>query len=194
MDLVELEQGRLVEFLSRAFDAMREGGDRSKLPAFREAFKTLSGTIRDAISGLSTRHQLTEEAYDRLNNLLNLQHSLESANDVVGDLGEDFQALEQSEFGGRFVVSAIEGLDTILLTRIDVAQERSEEDGGLLEMMTSEDGNGISSVRSSYLKEESALDPEARMKLLGAANRCERLIWLFGKMGQTYMTLKAVAA
>jgi len=29
------------------------------------------------------------------------------------------------------------------------------------------------------------------MQLLAAANHCERLIWLFGNMGQNYMALKA---
>jgi phosphate:Na+ symporter len=90
----------------------------------------------------------------------------------------------------RDVASAIEGLDAILLTLIDVAKEQSTEDAQFLEMMTSEEGHGISNVRSAYLAEESKLDPDARMKLLAAANYCERLIWLFGNMGRHYMALK----
>ena len=57
--------------------------------------------------------------------------------------------------------------------------------------MTSEDGNGIKAVRSAYLAEESGLDASQRMRLLAAANHCERLIWIFGNMGQNYMALKA---
>jgi hypothetical protein len=56
--------------------------------------------------------------------------------------------------------------------------------------MTSEDGNGIKGVRSAYLAEESGLDASQRMRLLAAANHSERLIWLFGNMGQNYMALK----
>ena len=100
--------------------------------------------------------------------------------------------MRQSQFGARFVGSAIEGLDTIVLTLIDVAKERSEEDSVLLSAMTSEDGNGIKGVRSAYLAEESGLDSAERMKLLAAANHCERLIWLFGEMARDYMTLKTV--
>ena len=95
----------------------------------------------------------------------------------------------------RFVWDGILSVDGTrkvpkILTLIDVAKERSTEDAQFLEMMTSEEGHGISNVRSAYLAEESKLDPDARMKLLAAANYCERLIWLFGNMGRHYMALK----
>ncbi len=102
--------------------------------------------------------------------------------DAIGGLSKEFQTLRRSQYGARFVNSAIEGLDTIVLSLLDYARERSEEDALLLDSITSEDGNGIKNVRSAYLAEESGLDPEQRMQLLAAANYCERLIWLFGNM------------
>ncbi len=189
--LIELEQSHLVELLANSFSAMRNRADHTKLSAYQEAFKTLGGSIREAMSDLGTRHQLCEQAYDRLNKLLGVQDSLESANDLVGRLRKDFKVLEQSQLGARFVSSAVEGLDAILLTLIDLAKKRSTEDATLLHMMTSEDGKGISSVRSAYLAEESELDLSNRMKLLVAANHCERLIWLFGSLGRSYMRLKS---
>ena len=190
LELVELEQCRLVEYLANALDTLRQGGGRTKLEAYQEAFTTLSGQIREAISDLSTSSKLSQDSFERLNNLMNIQQSLQSASEVLGDMQKEFAALEHSQIGARFVASAIEGLDTILLTLIDVAKERSTEDAQFLEMMTSEEGHGISNVRSAYLAEESNLDPDARMKLLAAANYCERLIWLFGSMGRHYMALK----
>ena len=191
VDLIELEQVRLIEFISTSFDTQRKSGDNAKLVAFQEASKTLGGTIREAISDMSTRHQLTTEAYERLNILLNLQHSLEATNEAIGGLADEFQALRQSQYGARFVSSAVEGLDTIVLTLIDVAKERSDDDSALLSTMTSEDGNGIKGVRSAYLAEESELDATQRMQLLAAANHCERLIWLFGEMGRDYMAFES---
>ena len=107
-------------------------------------------------------------------------------NDCRGLVGSENRA----RLGARFVGSAVEGLDTILLTLIDVARARTTEDADLLNMMTSEDGNGVANVRSAYLAEESELKLENRMKLLAAANHCERLIWLFGSLGRSYMKLK----
>ena len=60
-----------------------------------------------------------------------------------------------------------------------------------MNIMTSENGNGIKAVRSAYLAEESDLDAGQRMLLLAGANLCERLIWLCGNMGRDYMALKA---
>ncbi|MCG8547073.1 MAG: Na/Pi symporter [Alphaproteobacteria bacterium] len=191
LDLIELEQVRLADFLDDSFTLMRGTGAPSRLAAMQESFRSLSGTIREAISDVLARHQLSPEAYDRLNGLLSLQHSLETANDVVGHLGSDLMALKRSPFGARFAGVAVEGLDAILLTLVDVAKERSKEDARLLDMMTSEDGNGMAAVRSAYLAEESELDTDGRMKLLAASNSCERLIWLFGRMGRDYMSLRA---
>ena len=191
LDLIELEQIRLIEFLSTSLDTQREGGTPSMLAAYQEAFKTLGGIIRETISDLSARQQLTPEIYERLDILLNIQHLLESASESVGGLSKNFQALRGSSHGARFVGSAVEGLDIIVLSLLDVTNERSEEDAALLNTITSEDGNGTKAVRSAYLAKESGLDTSQRMRLLAAANHCERLIWLFGNMGQNYMALKA---
>lgn len=191
LDLVELEQMRLLESLSTCLDTQRRGGNPSALSAYQEASKVLGGIIRETISELSTRRKLTEDTYERLDRLLSLQHSLEAADQAIASLSKEFQALRKSQHGARFVDSSIEGLDAIVLTLIDVSKERSAEDAVLLSAMTSEDGNGIKSVRSAYLSEESGLDATERMRLLAAANLCERLIWLFGNMGRDYMALKA---
>ncbi len=60
-------------------------------------------------------------------------------------------------------------------------------DVDLLKRMTSEDG--MTRVRKAYLAEDSELDATTRMQLLGAANHCERLIWLFGDLGSSYRAL-----
>ncbi len=184
LDLIELEQVRLIEFLSVAFDTQREEGSHAKLPAYREASKALGGTIKEAISDLSTRRKLTTESYERLNGLLTLQHCLEAASEVLGGLSEEFRTLRQSRHGARFVDSAIEGVDAIVLSLIDFAREGSEQDALLLASITSEDGNGIRAVRTAYLAEEGGLDAAQRMQFLAAANNCERLIWLFGTMAR----------
>ena len=191
LDLIGLEQLRLVEYLSDALDTLRMGGKRTSLAAYQEAFTILNEQIREAVSDLSTNRKLSHDAFERLNTLMNIQHSLQATSEALGDMQTEFAALKQSETGARFVTSAIEGLDTILLTLIDVAKERSADDAQFLETMTSEEGNGLAAVRSAYLAEESKLDVDARMKLLAAANICERLIWLFGNMGRNYMALDA---
>lgn len=189
LTLIGLEQRRLVESLDNGFDTLRKSGKDANIDAFQEAFNELSQHVREAITDLSTNAKLSEQSFARLNRIMNIQHSLRSTSETLGDLHRAFVVLQRSETGARFVSSAIEGLETILLTLIDVARERSPEDAAFLETMTSEEGNGLAAVRTAYLAEESKLDAGARIELLAAANLCERMIWMFGNMGRNYMAL-----
>ena len=185
--LIELEQVRLIEILGRGFDAMRSGNSAAQMKQLDEGFVSLGDSIRNAISDLSNQHQLSPVLYDRLNGLLNIQHSLETANMEVQSLSSRLSLLEGTGLGERFSLVAIDGIDAILLTFMDVARDRTELDAELLAGMTSEDG--MTRVRKAYLAEDEKMDPNARMQLLAAANHCERLIWLFGDMGSAYTKL-----
>lgn len=185
--LIELEQRRLIEILSQAFEAMRQRAGASHLASLDDAFQTLASAIREAIHDISNQHQLSPTLYERLNGVLNIQHSLETAIGEAQSLANALAALEGSERGARFARVAVDGVDAILWTLLDVAKERAAVDIELLERMTSEDG--MTRVRKAYLAEDSQLDPTARMQLLAAANHCERLIWLFGDLGRSYRTL-----
>lgn len=190
LDLIELEQTRLLELFSDFFSAMRSrDGQPARLDAVKEAFDTLSGTIREAITELAGLHRLSLEAYNRLDIILNIQHSMEGAAGEIHGLGMEFQKLQKTAAGERFTRTATEGIDFILMILTDVARKRAEEDASMLAIMTSEDGNGIAAVRSAYLAEESGLDKKERMRLLAAANHCERLIWLFRETGAAYMAM-----
>jgi phosphate:Na+ symporter len=185
--LIELEQVRLIEILGRAFETMRSGNEPRQMVLLNEGFHSLSDAVRGAITDLSNHHQLSPALYDRLNGLLNIQHSLETANVEVQSLSRQLAQLEGTGLGERFARVAVDGIDAILLTFLDVARERSDLDAELLAGMTSEDG--MTRVRKAYLAEDEKMDANARMQLLAAANHCERLIWLFGDMGGAYRVL-----
>ena len=194
LDLIELEQTRLLELFSDSFRVMREKKDvESRLDALKDAFNTLGGTIRETITDLTATHRLSLEAYNRLDIILNIQHSMDAASGEIHGIGMEFCSLRQTEAGERFARSAIEGIDFILMMLTDVARKREKADADMLFMMTSEDGNGIAAVRSAYLAEESGLDRKERMRLLAAANHCERLIWLFREIGMEYMELEKIS-
>ena len=129
--------------------------------------------------------------YERLNGLLNIQHNLEIASTEVQSLAGDLSTLRGTGRGDRFSRVAVDGIDAILLTLLDVARERTELDASLLKQMTSEDG--MTRVRKAYLAEDAGeeLSAATRMQLLAAANHCERLIWLFGEMGDSYSAMAA---
>lgn len=191
LELIALEQSRLLGHLANSLGTLRQSKGRAQFDTNRGAFKSLADKVAEAIAGLSTNSKLSEDSFDRLNHLMNIQHSLQSTDEILGATQVEFATLRRSEVGSRFVSAAIEGLDTILLTLIEVAKDRSRAEAEFLAAMTSEEGNGISKVRTAFLAEESKLEPELRAKLLAASNHSERLIRLFGSLGQHFMALEA---
>lgn len=191
MDLIALEQARLVEYLSRMFDALREDRPNAAFEEICEAFGILGNTVRETVDDLASGHHLAEESYDRLNALLTFQRSLAAAADTVAGIARDRRALESSAAGRRFAAAVVEGLDTIVLTLGDVLHGHDPHDRALLAAMTSEEGNGVGGVRAAYLAEDRNLAPDERIGLLALANHAERLIWLLGDLGRHEQVIAA---
>jgi phosphate:Na+ symporter len=189
MDLVALEQARMVGYLSEMFAAVRDDKAGPSVEQIREAFGILGTTVRETIDDLASGRRLTEASYDRLNALLSFQHSLDAADSAVAGIARDHQALQDSEVGRRFVAAVVEGVDGIVLLLSDLLRAHDRQDRVTLESITSEEGNGIKGVRAAYLAEERGLDAAERLRLLAVANHAERLIWLLGEMGRSSAAL-----
>lgn len=190
MDLVALEQARLVGYLSQMFDGLR--GDRpAGFEPIHEAFGILGGTVRETIDDLASGRRLPSASYDRLNALLGFQHSLDAAAATVAGIAREHRQLAASAAGRRFGASLVEGLDSIVLTLCDVLRGHDAGDRDLLAAMTADDGNGMKAVRAAYLAEERGLGADERLRLLALANHAERLIWLLGDMGRSEAAIAA---
>jgi len=189
IDLIELEQNRLLVIMSKSFESIRAGKKVLERRKLHDAFETLGGTIKEAITDLTSRVTLSSEDYDRVNILLNNQHLLETGNRTLEQLSSVLTDIKAKSIAEKFSNTVVEGLDAILLSLMDVAKDRDDEDIQLISVMTSSDGNGISRIRSAYLNEESDVNTEGKMLLLSATNLTERLILLFGEIGTNYSKL-----
>lgn len=191
MDLVALEQTRLVSYLSRMFDALREDRPQGAFEQIIEAYGILGTTIRETIDDLGSGRRLTERSYDRLNALLSFQHALDGAAETMSGMAREQRLLATSDAGRRFTGAIVEGIDTIVLMLCDVLREHDQGDRDLLAAITSDDGNGMKAVRKAYLAEERGLEADERLRLLALSNHAERLIWLLGYMGKSEPAISA---
>lgn len=189
IELVNFEQIRLLDILSKSFNSMREGKDIMVIKAYHDSFSVLSEIIRGVITDLTTNSTLSSIQYSRINTLLSNQHMFEQANDSLKKLGGELYALDTNAKGHNFSNIVVEGLDTILLSLKDVATDYDEDDMMLLKIMTSSDSKGMERVRSAYLSGEDDFDKSGKMLLLSATNLTERLILLFGEIGHNYSKL-----
>lgn len=185
--LIELEQLRLIDIIVHRFDAMGEGSKGSSMQPLDDGFRSLAEHVRGAIADLGQQGQLPSSVYGRMTALVNIQHGLETADAEVQSLAREVDVLKGSGLGERFSLVAIHGIGAISMTLKDVAGGRSEADANLLAAMTSEDG--MVRVRKAYLAEDESMDATARLHLLAAASHCERIIWVFGELGDAYRRL-----
>jgi CPA2 family monovalent cation:H+ antiporter-2 len=185
IEKVEREQARLLTIMSKSFNALREENDIMHIKAFHESFKVLSEIVGDTISIIMSKTTLSSAEYERINILLDNQQQLISMNDALEDLGIELKSLEKIDKTAALSHMAVEGLDTILLSLMDIASEYSDEDMMILNNMTSDKG-GLSRIREKYLGAETDLDPSTKALLLSSTNHMDRLRSLFGSVGANY--------
>lgn len=186
--LVELEQARLLDIMSRSFDGLREDRDIMYLKAFHDSFEVLSEIIGNAITNIMSHGELSSTEYERINTIMDNQHLLVSMNEALADLSKELKSLGECDETSKLSHIAVEGLDTILLSLKDIATEYNDTDMMILQNMTSE-GKGLSRIRESYLGHEVELDSDTKALLLSSTNHMDRLRSLFGSVGENYRKL-----
>ena len=98
---------------------------------------------------------------------------------MLENLGKELRTLSKVEKTHSLSQIAVEGLDAILLTLIDLSQTYSDIDMELLANMTSENGKGLSGIRQSYLGAENELEAGNKAVLVSATNHMDQLMGLF---------------
>ena len=189
IEKVEREQARLLDIMSKSFNALREDKNVMHVKAFHDSFKVLSEIIGAAISNIMNNASLLAAEYERINTLMDNQHQLILINNALEELGKELIILGKNEKTNALSHVAIEGLDTVLLSLIDIASDYNEMDMMILKKMTSE-SQGLAQIRESYLVgTEIELDASTKAILLSSTNHMDRLKSLFGMIGNNYKKL-----
>jgi len=189
---VEREQARLLDVISKTFDALRKGSDMLRVTAYSDSFKVLAGIIEDAIAAIMSQATLDAGGYERLNLLLGIQRQLCLINEVMQNLGTEIKHLEDDDKTRNLAHTTVEALDLVLLALKDIAEEYSDMDLKIFKKLTSRKGKGVSRIRESYLSRDKNLAPATKMCLVSATNHMERLKTLFGLVGDNYRRLAEV--
>jgi CPA2 family monovalent cation:H+ antiporter-2 len=183
------EQTRLLNVIADSFNAMREGKDVMHIKALHESFAVLSEIISSALERIMEESSPGPAEYERLNILMANQQELEAMSELIQSLGRELRGLAKADETRSLAEIAVEGLDAILLTLMDLAGSYSDFDLEILQKMTAEDGRGLSGIRETYLSAERDLDTSQKAVLLSATNHMDRLRGLFGRIGANYQKL-----
>lgn len=186
---VEREQARLLNIMSHSFDSLREDKDIMHIKALHESFKVLCEIINIAMKDIISNAKLTTVAYERVNTLMDNQHLLDTMNKSLEELGKELKKLKDIEQTNTLYNTTVDGLDIILLTLKDLANEYTEVDRLALKKMTSSGAKGLVRIREFYLGKETDLDADTKALLLSSINHMGRLRSLFGEVGDNYKKL-----
>ena len=191
--MIAAEQKRLLGLTSKSFNGMRNHEDVMQLKAYHESFAALSEIIHDGIRQLMTSASLSAAQYGTINTLLDNHDRLVTLNAVLEALGRELQLLAREDATHQLAEMAVEALDAILLTLIELAADYSPMEMRVLETMTSAQGKGFGGIREKYLGAERDLGVESKALLLSATSRMDRLRTLFGEVGANYRKLAGEA-
>jgi CPA2 family monovalent cation:H+ antiporter-2 len=189
IELVTLEQARLLDIISKSFNGLREERDILYIKALHDSFDVLSEIIGNAIADVMKNASLSPSEYERINTLLDNQQQLISMNDTLVDLAKNLKSLERVDQTQKFSLRAVEGLDAVLLSLKDIANDYNKEDMEILRGLTSDEKGGISKIRQSYLGEEKNLDRQTKALLLSSTTNMSRLKQMFRAVGANYLKL-----
>ncbi|MBN1767709.1 MAG: Na/Pi cotransporter family protein [Prolixibacteraceae bacterium] len=192
LQLLKLEQANLLNLISATFNLLRHKEGHSKMASYIEGFQSLNTTINETITEISASSKLNFEQYEALNQSITIQSKLKTLFGNIVALSDNYRVLSKAGHGEQFITSSIEGLDVILMTLQDVVNQNNNEDADLLQLMTSEDGNGIKKVRKAYLSHENKLNADEKLNLLETMNRCERIIRLMGELGKEFVKSSSI--
>ena len=117
---VEREQARLLEVISGSFNALREENDIMHIKAYHDSFKVLSEIVGAAINDIIANADMGTKGYERINTLLDNQHKLILMNESLEELAKELKAMEKIGQLRTLAQMAVEGLDAILLSLMDI--------------------------------------------------------------------------
>ncbi|MCB2063643.1 MAG: cation:proton antiporter [Novosphingobium sp.] len=187
--MVVEEQKRLLGLASKSFNGIRNREDVMQIKAYHESFEALSEIIGRATRGIVASPNLSAVQYERINTVIDNHDRLVAMNSVLETLGRELYSLARDDKTRSLAETAVEGLDSILLTLIALSAEYSDFEMQLLDKMTSSQAKGFAGVRERYLAAERDLDVDKKAMLLAATNHMDRLRVLFGEVGNNYRKL-----
>jgi len=189
IELIKNEQARLLDIISHSFKGLRENKDIMHLKAFHLSFDALSEIIRKTIEDALNQKNLAVSEYEQINTLLDNQRLLENMNSSMEGLAHDLIKLRNSDQTKSLSKATIEGLDFILLTLKDIANQFNQNEMTVFETLTSAEGDGQSKIREFYLHSKRDLEPDTKALLLSATNSIDHLRQLFASVGNNYRKL-----
>lgn len=180
MDLVEIEQFRLIELLPNYLGILRSADNFSKQPSLDKInndYGIVHGEIQDFLNAFQA-NDLHHKTFERFLSLLHRNNILSSLERSCYVFANDASSLMSNKEVHELIEKFIEALDAVLMMITQATSTLDSSDLSLLYSVTSSREDVLAKIKKNYLDREHHLEMEERSKLLEIIVTFEKIIWL----------------
>lgn len=190
LDLIKLEQQRLLGFFTRYFEIQRLNSSTeittdTATKSLHSSFLAVANLVSELLDDLAGTNS-ADLIYERLNLSMNNQRVILMIESTLFDMVTTINAKPSNTELNELIDTLIETLDTVLLTLNDVVLEGRKFDKQLLKKMTGDRSAVLQEIRNNYFANNANINANDQLVLLKLTNLSERFFWLIGdlKMGR----------
>lgn len=175
--LIDLEQRRVLEILTRYFDRVRQG---NKVDTLHEATCSLLSEIEEFLVE-SAGHHPSQSVEDH-SSMLTRQKLLSWLEDQVADLCTMLQALPDRPDDRALRTTICEGVDAVFLSLHYAIESDDDELWPMVKKLVDDRSDLMSNIRRTYWQSEQPLDEAERARIVEITNTVEQIFFLLSKL------------
>lgn len=180
MDLVEIEQFRLLEQLPNYLQILRSADNFSKQPSMdkiHNSYCEVHQEIQEFLNAFQS-NELHHKTFERFLSLLHRNNILNSIERNCYVFSNDASVLMNKQEVHELIEKFVEALDAVLMMISQAISTLDSSDLSMLYSVTSSREDVLTKIRKNYLDREHHLEMEERSKLLEIIVTFEKIIWL----------------
>lgn len=180
MDLVEIEQFRLFNYLPQYMEILRSAENFSMQPSIEKVhhcYSNIHVEIQDFLTEFQG-HDLAQDTFERFLSLLHRNNVLIAMEKNIYILSNNVSLLSEKTEARQITDKFVEALDTILMMITEAVSTLDSGDLALLYSITNEREDVMGGIRETYLSRESDMTFDDRSRLLEIIVIFEKCIWL----------------
>ena len=177
LDLVTLEQRRVVSIFSEYVDAVRRDAGIEML---RDSTKRLIEAVDYFLTEVRLRHP--EHNIEDVNRILARQRLITWLEEELGDLCNTLRQLSNEGVTAQFRTTLSEGIDAVVLTIVHAMTSQEADDWSIARDVTGDRSVLLREIRRGYLERRIGLDESDRANIIDATNTAGEIFSLLSRL------------
>ena len=188
LELIALEQRRVLSAFSSYLDAVRQGDGVDSL---RNAIRPVIREIDEFLTEVRVRHP--GHAIEDVNSVLAQQRLIVWLEEQLAELCYELSRLPNDEATAQLRNVLIDGIDTVTLVIIDGLTSPDPEDWSMVMQLTGDRSELLRRIRTAYMSVETPPSDAVQANILKATNTAAEIFFLFSRLTREMKDSPALA-